>query len=270
MTNSRVLKKLRNGEFVRVAGINQVTQPWLAEVVGKLDFDLVWFDTEHRPHTYDVVGGISLACRATGIDLMVRVRKTDYTSPMQVLEMGGNGVMVPHCRSAREAQQWVEWVKFPPLGKRGFDNAGVDCDYALADPLVYMKHANRETFLVLQIEDREAVDCIDQIAAVEGVDVLFVGPADLSLSYGVPMQLQHELLEKAKDKVANAVAKAGKWWGTVTVTAEAAQTELDRGARMVTCVDDHFLLVRGLQHAYSKFAEIGIREIEREHKGSRS
>ena len=260
MTNSRVLKQLRNGGFVRVAGINRVTEPWLAEAAGKLGFDVVWFDMEHRPYACDLVSGLSLACRATDMDLMVRVLKTGYTSPMQVLELGANGTMVPHCRSVDEARQWVEWTKFPPLGKRGFDNAGADCDYALADPVEYIKHANEETFLVLQIEDREAIDCVDEIAAVEGVDVLFVGPADLSLSYGIPMQFQHRLIQQAKDRVANAVARVGRWWGTVTVTPEAAQTELDRGARMVTCVDDHFALLRGLQNAYSQFAHIEIRE----------
>ena len=248
---------------MRVAGINRVPEPWLAELAGKLGFDLVWFDMEHRPYAFESVSALSLACRVGGADLMVRVPKTGYTSPMQVLEMGANGTMVPHCRSAEEARQWVEWTKFPPLGKRGFDNAGVDCDYALANSLAYIKHANKETFLVLQIEDREAVDSIDEIVAVEGVDVLFVGPADLSLSYGIPMQFQHSLMEKAKDKVANAAAKAGKWWGTVTVTTEAAQTELDRGARMVTCVDDHFVLVQGLQNGYAEFADIAIRSAKR-------
>jgi 2-keto-3-deoxy-L-rhamnonate aldolase RhmA len=261
-----VLQKLRDGEFVRVAGINRVVEPWLAEAAGKLGFDVIWFDMEHRPHAFQLVSGLALACRATGIDLMVRVPKTGYTSPMQVLEMGANGVMVPHCRSGEEARQWVEWTRFPPLGKRGFDNAGVDCDYTLADPVEYIKHANKETFLVLQIEDREAVDCIDEIAAVEGVDGLFLGPADLSLSYGVPLQFQHSLMQKAKDKVANAAAKAGKWWGTVTVTPEAAQSDLDRGARMVTCVDDHFALVQGLQNAYRRFAVIGIREPARQRR----
>lgn len=260
MTNSRVLRKLRGHDFVRVAGMNRVAQPWLAEVAGKLGYDVVWFDLEHRSHSPELVAGVSVACRATGMDLMVRVAKTGYGSVIQALEMGANGVMVPHCRSVEEARQWVEWAKFPPLGKRGFDNAGVDCDYGLGDSVVFLEHANMQTFVVLQIEDREAVECIDGIAGVDGVDLLFVGPADLSLSYGIPMQYQHPLLEKAKDKVANATARAGKWWGTVTPTPDAAQKELDRGARMVTCVDDHFLLVQGLQNALLRFADIRIRD----------
>ena len=85
------------------------------------------------------------------------------------------------------------------------------------------------------------------------MDLIFVGPADLTISYGVPMQRDHPLVQGAMDKVANAVAKAGKWWGTVTSTPESAQKEMDRGARMVTVANDHFLLVHGLRDAYKKF-----------------
>jgi 4-hydroxy-2-oxoheptanedioate aldolase len=258
VTKSKLRKKLRDGQFVRVVGINRVTEPWLAEVAGKLGFDVIWFDMEHRAHGYEIVDRMSLACRATGADLMVRIRKTGYTSAMRALEFGANGVMVPHCCSVKEAQRWVDWTRFPPQGKRGFDGAGADGDYTLTPPLEYLKERNEETFLVLQIEDREAIDCVDEIAAVEGVDLLFVGPADLSISYGVPMQRQHPLIQGALDKVANAAEKAGKWWGTVTETPDAAQKELDRGARMVTCADDHFLLVQGLQAAYRQFEQLKL------------
>lgn len=255
---SRLRAKLKAGSFVKVVLINRVTEPWLTEVAGQLGFDVVWFDMEHRAHGYDLIDGLSLACRSTGVDLMVRIRKNGYTSAMRALEFGANGIMVPHCCTAEEARQWVDWTRFPPLGKRGFDSAGADANFALSDSLEFIRQRNDETFLVVQIEDHEAIDCVDAIAAVDGVDVLFVGPADLSMSYGVPLQREHPLIQKALDKVANAAAKNGKWWGTITETPEAAQRELDRGARMVTCADDHFLLVRGLQEAYRQFQTIGL------------
>jgi len=236
-----------------------VTEPWLAELVGELGFDVVWFDMEHRAHGFEVIDRLSLACRATGIDLMVRICKDGYASVMRTLEFGANGIMVPHCCSPEEARQWSEWSRFPPQGKRGFDHAGADAKYGLSDPSEYLAEQNREIFLVVQIEDREAVDCVDAIASVDGVDLLFVGPADLTMSYGVPLQRQHPLIQQAFDKVANAAAKAGKSWGTVTETPEMAQLELDRGARMVTCANDHWLLVRGLQNASREFQNIAIR-----------
>jgi 4-hydroxy-2-oxoheptanedioate aldolase len=258
MVNSKVLKKLRGGDFVRVVAVTRVTDPWVTEVAGKLGFDLIWLDLEHRPSGYDVIDPISLACRATGMDLMVRIRKSDYSAPMRALEFGANGIMVPHCRSVEEARQWVEWVKFPPLGRRGFDGGGADADFKLADPIVYQKHANEETFLVLQIEDREAVEGVEGIASVEGVDVLFVGPADLTNSYGVSMQEDHPIVQKAIDRVAAAAAAAGKWWGIVTANPEAAQRALDRGARIITCGGDHGFIVNGFKQAAVRFQGLKI------------
>ncbi len=255
---SRLKRILKSNGFVRVVGINRIADPWFTELAGKLGFDVVWFDMEHRGYGYDRIDGLSLACRATGIDLMVRIRKNGYTSAMRALEFGANGIMVPHCQNADEARQWVEWTKFPPLGNRGFDGAGADGDYALADPVPYLKERNEETFLVVQIEDRHAVENAEAIAAVEGVDLLFVGPADLSIDYGVPMQREHPLVQNALDKVAEAAARTGKWWGTVTNTPAEAQRELSRGARMITCADDHFLLVKGLQDAQRQFEHVRI------------
>jgi 4-hydroxy-2-oxoheptanedioate aldolase len=259
MTKSKVLEKLRRGDLIRVVSISRVTDPWLTELAGKLGFDVIWLDLEHRPFEHDVIDGISLACRATGMDLMVRIRKYDYSCPMRALEFGANGIMVPHCRSVNEARQWVDWVRFPPLGRRGFDGAGADADYMLADPIEYQEHANREVFLALQIEDREAVDCVEQIAQVKGVDILFVGPGDLSNSYGVSMQFDHPLVQNAIDRVASTAAKAGKWWGIPTATPEAAQEALDRGARMITCGGDHAFLVNGFRQACERFKGLKIR-----------
>ena len=99
MTKSRVLKKLRAGECVKIAGISRLPDPWLAEVVGRIGYDVIWYDLEHREFAYDTILPMSLACRYTSMDLMVRIRKHGYDSVMRALEFGANGIMVPHCRS---------------------------------------------------------------------------------------------------------------------------------------------------------------------------
>lgn len=258
MTNSKVLRKLRSGDFVKAAGISRVADPWLTEVVAKIGYDVVWFDLEHRSYNDGIINTLSLACRATGIDLMVRVLKGGYHSPMQALEFGANGLMVPHIRSADEARQWVEWSRFPPLGKRGLDGAGADADFGLADTGEYLKHANEEVFLAFQIEDREAVEAIDEIAAVPGFDLFFIGPGDLSLSYGVPLEFEHPLLQQATRRVADAARKHGKWWGTTTATPQKAQEALNLGARMVVAGGDHGALVNGLRDSFDKFSSVKI------------
>lgn len=120
-------------------------------------------------------------------------QKSDNTSVMRALEFGANGIMVPHCRSAEEASQWVEWAKFPPEGKRGYDCARADANFALSDSLEFLEERNQETFLVFQIEDREAVDCVEEIATTDGVDGLFIGPGDLTISHGIPFKRKDPL-----------------------------------------------------------------------------
>jgi len=259
MTPSRVLRKLRAGDFVMTANVNRVAEPWLAEMVGRIGYDVIWFDMEHRSFGFDKLDGLSLACRATGIDLMVRVLKTGYTSPMRALEFGANGILVPHCMSVEEARQWVDWVRFPPLGRRGFDGAGADADYALTGAKEYLSTANDEVFLALQVEDKESVECVDEIAALPGVDLLFVGPGDLSISYGVPFEFDHPLVQSAIDRVASAARKAGKWWGIPTGSPEQAQAALDRGARMITAGNDHVFLLQGFQKSFAEFNRIRVR-----------
>jgi 4-hydroxy-2-oxoheptanedioate aldolase len=259
MKKSRVLERLRANEVVKLATISRFPQPWVAELVGTLGYDAIWFDIEHRGFSYDTIEQMSLPCRGTGIDLMVRILKSGYHSPMRALEMGAAGIMVPHVLSAEEARQWVEWVRFPPGGKRGFDGAGADADYLLADSLEYIEHANSQTFLALQIEDKEAVDNIDEIAAVEGFDILFVGPGDLSLSYGVPFQREHRLIETAIDRVANAAAKHGKWWGIPTGELADAQRIVDRGARIVTCGNDLVYIVEGFKATFEEFRPLKVK-----------
>jgi 4-hydroxy-2-oxoheptanedioate aldolase len=233
---------------------------WLAELIGRIGYDVIWYDLEHRTFDPSTVEPIALACRATGIDLMVRIRKHGYQEVMNLLECGANGIMVPHCRSAAEARQWVEWMRYPPIGKRGMDGVGADADHGMANPVEHIEHANRETFLVLQIEDREAVEQIDEIAAVPGLDILFVGPADLSISLGVPLQTQSEEVQRAIDRVAAAAARHGKWWAIPTATPEIAQAMLDRGARMVTGGGDHTFLVQGFTNSFGRFNKVQVRQ----------
>src|SRR4051812_3194389 len=100
MVNSRALRKLRAGEVVKVVGVSRVINPWFTELIGRMDFDVIWFDMEHRDFGYDAISPLALACRATEIDCMVRVLKEGYAAPMRALEMGANGLMIPHIRSA--------------------------------------------------------------------------------------------------------------------------------------------------------------------------
>ncbi len=247
MKKNLVLEKLKKDEVVSVVNLGAFPYAPLVEMVGKIGFDCVWFDMEHRAFGFPELAQLTLACRATGMEAVVRIVKGNYTSLMKPLETGATGLMIPHCKSAKEARQIVSWAKFPPQGRRGFDNAGPDADYLMTDPLEYIKHANQETFLVVQIEDKEAIESIEEIVSVDGIDIFFVGPGDLSLSYGVFPDFNHKKVKNAIEKVAEATKKYGKWWGMPFGTEEQGQSLIEKGARFLACGADIIAVLEGFQ-----------------------
>jgi 4-hydroxy-2-oxoheptanedioate aldolase len=256
MQKNRVLNKLRQGKAALVTTVTPYASPKLTEMIGLLDFDCVWIDMEHQDYSYDHLFDMALGCRATGIVPMARIRKGDYWTYSRPFEAGATGIMVPHCRSGAEAAQIVQYARFHPLGMRGLDGVEVNADYGLAPMAEYMEHTNRETFVCVQIEDREGVEDIDAIAAVEGIDILFVGPSDLSQSYGIPLQTQAPIMQQAVERVATAAAKHGKWWGLPVGSAEAGERYYQMGARFLACGAAIILLQEGWRRIRQDFDAI--------------
>jgi 4-hydroxy-2-oxoheptanedioate aldolase len=120
-----------------------------------------------------------------------------------------------------------------------------DADMGMVDTVEYMEHANRETFVCIQIEDAEALDNLDAIISVEGVDIIFVGPADLSLSLGIPLQFEDPKYVDAINRIAASVKKHGKYWGLPVKNVEAAEAFAAKGARLFNILSDYSLMRQG-------------------------
>lgn len=253
MKKSRVLEKLRKGDWVLIPQVGRIPSFKIVEILGMIGFDGVWIDMEHNDLSYETLAQMTLACRATGMDPVVRIAKGGYTSIIRPLEAGAAGLIIPHCMSPEEATRIVRWAKFAPEGLRGVNGAGVDGDYYMMNPSEYVKEANRETFLVVQIEDREAVDCVEEIAAVKGIDVLFLGPADLTQSYGVFPQFDHPLIKTAIDKVAQAALRRGKWWGMPVSSVDHAGEMIEKGARFLSHGAEVIVLTEGFKAIKEQF-----------------
>jgi 4-hydroxy-2-oxoheptanedioate aldolase len=253
MRTNRVLEKLRQGKAALVTTVTPYASPKLTEMIGMLDFDCVWIDMEHQDYSYDQLFDMALGCRATGIVPMARIRKGDYWTYSRPFEAGATGIMVPHCRSGAEAAEIVRYSRFHPLGMRGLDGVEANADYGLAPMAEYMAHTNRETFVCVQIEDREAVEDVDAIAATPGIDILFVGPADLSQSYGIPLQTQDPIMRAAIERVAAAAARHGKWWGIPVGSAEQGERYYEMGARFLACGAAIVLLQEGWRRIRQDF-----------------
>ena len=175
---------LLRGETIAVPEINRVSNPIVVEVLALAGYTCVWIDMEHSHLNLEGLSNMVLAARAVNLDVIVRIPHGPYNQVMKTLELGAGGLVWPHCRSADEAHQFVRMAKFRPLGLRGM-GGGRDSYSAKLSALSSWIKPTQTRCLGVMIEDKEGVDDVEAIAAVDGIDLLFVGPGDLAHSYGV-------------------------------------------------------------------------------------
>ena len=256
MRRSRVLEKLRQGKVACATNLSWGVSPRIVEMAGIIGYDSVWIDNEHRPFDDRDLSQLILATRCADIDALVRVRREEgYTAVSRPLEEGASGVICPRIVCPEEVEEIVGNAKFYPEGRRAMENVSPDADFGFTDSLDYIAHANRETMVIIQIETKEALDCVEDIAAVPGVDLLFFGPGDMSQALGRPFDFDDSglKLEEPVRAIAAAADKAGIAWGTTVADAEAAKPFLDAGARWINVGGDYGILRSGLIQNFEEF-----------------
>lgn len=248
--------RLARNEIVMSAAVGRTMHHNLVQMIGLAGgFHALWFDHEHCGLTIEQLEVGTLAARSVGLDTFVRIPPTDYALVTRCLEAGGGGVMAAQIFSAEQAEQFVRWTKFMPRGGRGLNNGGFDAQFGRIPPAEFCQKANRETFVAIQIETLGAVEQCDAIAAIDGVDLLFIGPVDLSQSLGVTGDFFHPKCIDAIDRVAAACARHGKHWGAVTANLEHCDLLVGKGCRLITPTNDVRLFSSGLQAFQTQFAK---------------
>jgi 4-hydroxy-2-oxoheptanedioate aldolase len=158
------------------------------ELTSLMGFDGIWMDLEHHGYSVETAGALMRAARVGGADILARPAKGEFMRMARLLEMGAQGIMYPRCDDAAEAREVVRWSKFAPLGRRGVDGGNPDMPYCTMPLPEYIERANAETFLVIQIEDPAALEHVEEIAAVPGIDVLFLN-VPYANRYSAPVRL---------------------------------------------------------------------------------
>lgn len=214
MRKSRVLKKIRNGQTAFSVKLN-LADTRAAEIAAMSGFDCLWTDMEHVPNDYSAIENIVRAGKIYDVDVLTRVKRGSYNDMINPLEADSTGIMIPHLMSLEEAKQVVYYTKFHPIGRRPIDGGNADGNYCLTDGNDYIEQANRERFNVVQIEDPEPLKDLDAICALEGIDMIFFGPADFSQGIGHPNDFAHPEIARVKELIAKTARKYGKMAGTV-------------------------------------------------------
>ncbi len=200
-----VKKALREGRAVIGTTIT-ASSPDVAAYMAGAGFDFLWIEMEHSPVTLESVRAMILATRGLKAMPFTRVPVNEPWLAKRVLDIGSVGVIFPFTASKELAEQAVRSCKYPPEGIRGFSPGLAAARWGLSIP-EYVKWANENVVVVTIIEQKEAVEHIEEIAAVPGIDVLFIGANDLSFSLGVGGQLDHPLMQEAVDRILSAARK---------------------------------------------------------------
>lgn len=214
MRRSRTLELLRAGKTVLSVKLN-TTDPRVTEMAAMMDIPCLWLDMEHTANDYSVLEKQIYAAKAYDADILARVPRGSYSDYIHPLELDAAGIMVPHVMSVEDAKRVVHYTRFYPIGRRPVDGGNADAKYCNIDQAEYNRQANDQRFIIFQIEDPEAMEQIDDIAAVEGYDMLFFGPGDYSHSIGHSGEIDHPEVVKGFERVVEAALKAGKFAGTV-------------------------------------------------------
>ena len=226
----RFKKKVKEGYVV--GPFSKVSDPGFIEVMGHAGLDFVILDLEHGPNTVQTMQNLIRAAVVADIFPIARVKENVPSSIKEVLDIGVGGIHVPQITCAADAEEVMHHAKFAPAGMRGVDRFARAGGYSAMDRFKYFKEAN-ESVIILGIEGTEAIEKIDEIIAVEGVDMIFVGPYDLSQSLGVTGQIDHpKVSEKMKEIIAKCTPK-GIAVGNFVETIEGAKKWRDLGVKYI-------------------------------------
>lgn len=248
MRHNPVKKALLEGKVTFGTWI-QLGHPGIAEVLANAGFDWIAVDCEHTDIGVQEFANIVRGMYGRGPVPLVRVRENDTLAIRQMLDIGAQGVIVPLVNTAEEAKKAVAAAKFPPAGIRGFafyraNDWGINFDE-------YAKNANRDIVVVVMIESKEAIENIDEILAVDGIDGVFVGPYDMSGSYGVIGQTSHPEIIEACHTVVKACQRADKAAGlhVVLPSKDAIEKAIHDGFTFIALGMDDVFLDQGARFA---------------------
>ena len=208
--------------------------------------------------------------RLADIDCIVRPSTLSKTELYHILENGATGVLVPHVSTVEQAEFLVDALKFPPVGQRGLDGAGIDNQFFLNGTEGYPEAANHETLIAVQIETVEALENVEEIAQVKGIDVLFIGPGDLSLRLECEFNWNEPQMKAAQERVAKAAQTAGIAWGRPSFAAEDIAELIRKGARFISRGSDLDAIAWSMTYRYKADFEKALAEIEGEEARSSS
>lgn len=225
--------------------VQQVCAPWLAKLYADAGADFVFIEGEHMLFNGADLGNFILSSRLCGLPVVAKSSYVDRGHVCSLLDAGVTGIQLPMAESAEQLEQVVSYTKFPPIGVRAAAPGTGNTNYEPVDTAAWLKQQDEETVVIAHIESRTGLDNVEEMMQVPGVDVMFVGTYDLSISLGYPGLYDHPEVIAAINKLIDTAEKHGKVTGMWTPSYEVAEPWIDRGMRFIITRSDVGFIAKG-------------------------
>lgn len=237
-----VKQALAEGRMQLGCGFGQLRSPEIPRILHAAGFQWAFLDTEHGGFDLETVQDICRVSNLVGFCPIVRVADLQYPLVSRALDCGAQGIIFPRVESPELLEKAVSWTRFPPAGIRGYGLTAVNVNYEPLGFTEIMDHSNSNTLVCFQIETQRALDARDELLSVPGVDAVMIGPADLSISLGVPGKFQHPKMIEAMEAIRDSCRRHNVAPGTQTRSPEQARFWKDRGMLFLGCSNDTGML----------------------------
>ena len=233
---------LKEGKLQAGCSFGQLRSPEVARILAAAGFHWSYIDSEHGPFDLETLQDICRAAVTAGLMPIVRVSELQYALVARALDNGAQGIIFPRVEDPELLARAISWTKFPPKGIRGFGLSPAHVGYEKVTIPQIIEHQNANTMVVLQIETRKALEAREELLAVPGIDAVMIGPADLSISLGVPGEFQHPIMVEAMEAVRDSCNRRGIAPGTQTRSPALARFWKERGMRFLGCSNETGML----------------------------
>jgi 2-dehydro-3-deoxyglucarate aldolase/4-hydroxy-2-oxoheptanedioate aldolase len=249
MKPNRFKKQMTEKNFAIGHMISEFGTRGQAKMLESADIDFVVIDREHGAFSTADIADLVAWFKATEIAPFVRIPQIQYHLIARIMDVGALGVMIPNVNTAAEARSILDAVKYAPSGKRGVNLGISHSDYRKVDPESYMAESNENTTIICQIESLEGLENLEDIAATDGIDVLWVGQGDLTQSMGIPGQYHHEKFLAALRHVVDIAGKNGLGAGIQPQDLSQAEEWMGLGFNVVSYGADHSVYIHAMNRA---------------------
>ena len=251
MKKNNLKKALQDGK-VALGPFLKFTDPAVVEIMGFAGFDFVIIDGEHGPISIESAQNMIRAAETANITSVIRVSNNDESLILRALDIGAQGIEIPQINSESEAIRAVKSVKYSPQGERGVCRYVRAANYSSMDKFKYFKYANEETMIIAHIEGVDGINNLDEILSVPGIDVIFIGPYDLSQSLGIPGEVNNPLVTEKMKEVILKCKKSKAAVGTFADDVETAKSWISLGVQYMAFSVDVGILYEASKNIINK------------------